>query len=79
MNRAMKIFVCTNFKGYWPVPTAALVVGANSPQHAAELLLEELRNYGLGEGNDDIGPNDLVEIQTLLDAPKVHILADGNY
>lgn len=74
-----KIFVCTNFRGYWPVPTAALVTGANSPEHAAELLLEKLRNYGLGEGNDFIGPNDLIEIPQLPDTPQVHILADGNY
>jgi len=42
----MKIYTCTNFKGHYPVGTAAVVV-ANNRQEAERVLEDELHNLNL--------------------------------
>lgn len=67
----LKTFKCTNFKGYWPVGTAAIIVARNE-RHAFELLEAKLFTIGL-----EMGEVILKEIDT--NKAEVHILIDGNY
>lgn len=67
------VYVCNQFTGYWPVGTAAVVV-AESQEHAAKLLNEQLLSQGL-KGDADANAMALV-MQT---SPQVVILCDGNY
>jgi hypothetical protein len=69
MEENRVIFVCTDFEGFWPVGTAAVVI-ADSEQQAREKLMAELLSVGLPQ----IKGFTLREIQH-----GVHILNDGNY
>lgn len=68
----MKVFVCTDFTGHWPVGTAAVVI-APTMEDAGKLLRKELENHGL-DPNDEFT---LTEISN--HEPKAIILNDGNY
>jgi len=66
------IFTCTDFDGYYPVGTAAVVI-AGCKEEAAVLLELSLKECGLSQ---IIDPNTLVPID--VEVP-VRILCDGNY
>lgn len=68
----MKVFVCTDFTGHWPVGTSAVMI-ASTIEEAGKLLRKELEKYGL-DPNDEFT---LTEILT--QEPKAVILNDGNY
>ena len=77
----MRAYVCTNFKGHWPVGTAAVMV-ANDRGHALRLLTAELDKHGLEPVKADAeGPLTLDDIEGPLNlaAPGARILLDGNY
>lgn len=69
----MKVFTCNSFRGYYPVPTAAVVV-AHSKEFAKAILEEGLSKYGL---HQDIPLNEIKEIQTTQN--EVIILSAGDY
>lgn len=68
----MNIYTNNEFKGHWPVGTAA-VVWAETPEQAADLLNWDLRAVGL-EG--DALPS---EMKIFTPSENVRILCDGNY
>lgn len=69
----MRVYTANEFKGFFPVGTAAVVV-AKDMTHAAELLNAELKRIGLPES---VKPTDFSEVS------KTHacayVLQDGNY
>ena len=69
----MKVFWCTNFTGFWPVGTAAVVV-AEDYEQALSLLNSELQAIGL-KGDATIDDLKLIA----LDVERALILNDGNY
>lgn len=71
MNR---IFVCTNFRGYWPVGVASLVI-AKDKREAKKLLDQKLRDAGIPIEGD--GDYTLTEIN--IDSPGAVILNDGKF
>lgn len=68
----MKVYTCTDFEGYWPVGTAAVIV-AESEAMAMARLLTMLASIKL--------PQDTALTLTEMDVDKaqVVILRDGNY
>lgn len=68
----MKVYVCTDHEGFWPVGVASIVV-ANDGVEATELLYTALRARGLTQ---DI-PFTLCEVDT--STPKAEIFRDGDY
>jgi hypothetical protein len=69
----MKLFTCNNFKGHWPVGSAAVIVAKNHKE-ATRLLREELEKRKLPQDNhrytiEEVNPN----------KTQVLILHDGNY
>ena len=67
------VYACNQFTGHYPVGTAAVVV-AESQEHAAQLLNEQLKRQGLpGDAN--------AKMMALVGqkAPQAVILCDGNY
>lgn len=67
------VYVCNQFTGHYPVGTAAVVV-AESQQHAAELLNQQLRRQGLpGDANSNM------MVLVVQKTPQAVILCDGNY
>lgn len=73
--KKLKVFWTDDFKGHYPVGTAAIVL-AESFEDARILLNEELRKAGLLEKNKDG-----YEIYTLphKDRPFALIINDGDY
>lgn len=71
----MKLFTCTNFTGFWPVGTAAVIL-AKDKEQAEELLMKNLVNSGLGNKNKI---EDLELIQVSQAKPIAVILNDGGY
>lgn len=69
----IKIWTNTEFDGYFPVGTAAVVI-AEDAASAADMLNFILRNSGL-EG--DAETKDMVEFDLVIG--NVSILCDGNY
>ena len=68
----MKIYVCTDFEGFWPAGTAAVMV-ASSEEEAIQLLLDKLKAIGLSQSKT---PN----VSRVPQArPTVQILNDGTY
>lgn len=67
----MRVFVCNDFTGFWPVGTAAVVVADNEVA-ARGLLGAALREKGLNDPRFT-----LVEIDT--GAAGAFILRDGGY
>ena len=70
----MKVFTCTEFTGFWPVGTAAVVVATNRKK-AKELLEAAIKLDGLPETTID--SKDIVELN--IDKPNAVILRDGDY
>lgn len=73
MANKLKVFTCTEFKGHYPVGTAATVVAVDA-EDAAMLLTGYL--YGLGLGQS-INAEQMEELD--LTKIGVKILNDGNY
>ena len=70
----LRVFSCTDFTGYYPVGSAAIVMAMNS-EDAAAILNQELRSIGL-LGNAD--PRSMIPFPDENDR-SVRILNDGNY
>lgn len=70
----MKLFVCNDHAGYWPVGTASVVL-ATDEVAARDALNAELKSRGLAD--DKLEPFTLQEIDPA--APRVLVLCDGNY
>ncbi len=68
----LSVYTCNDFKGHWPVGTAAVIV-AESETAAREALESELESVGL----EQTQPFTLVELHIGL--PSVRILRDGEY
>lgn len=71
----MKVYTCTEFKGYWPVGTCAVVVAENR-SHAAHLLTLQIIAQGLPK-QMPLSHEDMIEIDTTVQGAT--ILLDGNY
>ena len=69
----MKVWTCTNFKGHWPVGTAAVIL-ASTEGEALHLLDEAVQKRGLPPLNETC---EMVEVT--MQAPRAVILCDGNY
>lgn len=67
----MKIFTCNDFKGVWPVGTAALII-AETKEEAEHMLIAELNSRKLYQNQ----PFALKEIDQI---KQVVILNDGEY
>lgn len=66
-----RVFVCADFKGHFPVGTAAIIVARDSAM-ATGLLMKRLSDIGL--------PQENFRVQELsLDEEGVVILNDGDY
>ena len=68
----MKVFTCTNFEGFYPVGTAAVVVAENVTE-ADMLLRNKLNSIGLQQDDE------LILEELSLNSSVVVILRDGNY
>lgn len=68
----MKVFYTNDFRGHYPVGTAAVVVARNLDE-AYVLMNNQLCAMGLAENNDYT----LKELVT--DSTHVVVLCDGNY
>lgn len=66
----LRLFVCTDHQGYWPVGTASVVI-AHDEESARALLLAALQERKLDR--------DAFTLQELPMAPAAHILRDGGY
>lgn len=71
MNR---IFTCTDFRGYWPVGVASVIV-AKSRTEAHRMLKQKLKEAGIPEEGD--GKYTLTELS--IEKPGVVILNNGDY
>lgn len=69
----MKVFTCNDFKGAWPVGTAAVIVADNIGE-ARAALMAELSRLNLPQGVD---PITIHQVHT--SKPQVIILCDGDY
>jgi len=70
----VNVYTCTNFKGHWPVGTAAVVVATDSLE-AASILNNELREKHSLPGN--ARSFDMIELNT--SEPLAVVLNDGDY
>lgn len=68
------VYVCTSFRGHWPVGTAAVVVEKDAAA-AARALESELAKQGLAQ---DIKPSDMQVVKTR-NMGHVMVLCDGDY
>ncbi len=68
----MRVFYSSDFRGYWPVGTAAVIVARNADE-AHTLLLSKLIGMGLGADQNFT----LAELKT--DSTNVVVLNDGDY
>jgi hypothetical protein len=69
----VKVWTISGFPGHWPVGTAAVVV-AETAEHAASLLNDELQARELGR------PVEAASMKLLpLVEPVAHVLCDGDY
>lgn len=68
----MRVFICTDHEGHYPVGVASIVV-ADDEDHARRLLGAELKQHGLRREK----PFTLQEVGTA-DAHAL-VLLDGNY
>jgi hypothetical protein len=69
----MRVFTCNEFRGHWPVGTAAVIV-AHDGETAWQLLAQEIASQGLPPLRSD----DKIEEIDMTTA-GVRILNDGNY
>lgn len=69
----MRVFYTNDYRGHWPVGTAALIVARNLDE-AYVLMNNQLCAMGLGKDNSDFT---IKELPT--DSTHVVVLQDGNY
>lgn len=67
----MKLYICTDHKGLWPVPTASIVLAENEGE-ARSMLIKELRDQGI----DDEGFT-LIEVD--INQKQAIVLNNGDY
>ena len=67
------IYTCNKFTGWYPVPTAAVVI-ADDEEEAANALNEKLVKMGL-DGNAE--EKDMIYMSSTFN--DIRILSDGNY
>lgn len=67
----MRVWICSDFEGFWPVGTASIVM-AESSEQARALLQAALKERGLPE-------SEFTLIEVDLTTPHAIILRDGNY
>lgn len=70
----MKVFTCDNFRGHWPVGTAALIV-AESEIDAINQLIEECDNAGIPQDAKDIARLKVREV--CIQKPTTVIIRNG--
>lgn len=70
-QREMKVFVCSDHAGHWPVPTASVIVAPNKKE-AKELLKAKLDEKELSTNWFTLRELDTTEEQ-------VEMLSDGDY
>ena len=69
----MKVFWSTDFRGFYPVGTAAVVVARNEDE-ARRLLRQKILDHGLPDPFDEFTVTELD-----ISSPKAVILRDGDY
>lgn len=69
-----KIFICNEFKGFYPVGVSALIIAPNKKM-AYDLLITELKSIGLEQ--DNLIATDLTEIHNTV--KRAYIINDGDY
>ena len=75
----MRVFTCDDFKGHYPVGTAAVVVASDIAE-ARKLLDAELASRGLPQHDGHPSrPTVPTLTQVYTSKPRVIILCDGNY
>ena len=72
----MKLYACINFRGHWPVPTAAVIV-ARDEVDALNQLIDACAIHGIPQDGADVGQLQVRELD--LTAPMVYLLNTGNY
>jgi len=73
VNRSKKLYICTGFRGHYPVGTAAIVL-ASHPKEAANLLEAALKEQGVAQS---ISVAELAE--AFLHVSSALILNNGDY
>lgn len=73
MNRELGVYTCTDFRGFWPVGTAAVVVAFDEIDAAIYLEIE-LGKIGISQG---IRPEQMHKLK--MEERTIEVLADGNY
>ena len=68
----MKVFVCTDHEGHWPVGVCSIVVAPDEAE-ARTMLFAELRSHGIHQSQ----PFTLRELDT--SQPRAHVLLSGDY
>lgn len=75
----MRVWTCTNFDGYWPVGTSAVVIAENE-EVALYWLVKELKRIGLpGTCHGLPLTKDRLKPLPTQGGRLVRILQDGNY
>lgn len=69
----MNVYYCNDFRGHWPVGSAA-IVAAHHKQEAADLLMAQLIKRGLEQ---EVKPEQMVPFY--IDTPRALVLLDGDY
>jgi hypothetical protein len=70
IDRALRVFVCTDHAGYWPVGACSVVIAPDEAT-AHTLLLEELTKRQLDKC--------AFSLQEIPMVTSVHVLLDGDY
>lgn len=73
----MKVYTTKDFKGYWPVGSAAVVV-ADTPELARALFLDALAREHPHLYETNVGQEIVFEELPIVEG-SVRILCDGNY
>lgn len=68
----MRVYTCTDFKGHYPVGSAAVVVARNGVE-AEKQLREVLREEGLGDDES------LTMVRLNVSKKNVVVLCNGDY
>lgn len=69
----MRVFYTNDFRGHWPVGTAAVIVARNLDE-AYVLMTSQLIALGLAKDNSNFTIKELTT-----DSTQVVVLCDGNY
>lgn len=72
----LKVYTCNNFRGHWPVGTAAVIVAEHFVQ-ARSRLYNQLKMLGFEPTHKESEEWRFVEID--VETVAAHILNDGNY